>query len=159
MITEICKECRNFFAADRATKVLFGAEFGEFALGGGVIEVNGNYVAGQYVAITGSALNDGVYRVAGFSDGVMTLEGELFNESWAGVIYSLRIPRDFIALAEKIKAFAESDAGQPGNITSASFGIQSVSYGTNSAGVRAGWQDTFRAELNKYRRMFSDIDV
>ena len=160
MITEICKSCRNYFATDFKTGALFGAETGVFSLVDKNITVQGEYKAGQYIAVSGSVLNNGVYRIERVNDGVIALESDdLLDEEWSGTVYALRIPSDFLRLAKRIGDFANSDDGQAGNVVSASFGIQSVSYGTNSAGMRAGWQDVFRNDLSKYRRMFPDITL
>ena len=160
MITKICRECRNFFAIDRTTGAPFGVETGDFSLVGNKVTVNNKYLAGQYIAIQGSLLNDGVYQVLGYADDTITLAGDtLTEEEWVGTVYILRIPKDFLQEVDRVKAFVASDAGQASNITSASFGIQSVSYGVNGSGAKAGWKDVFRNDLNKYRRMFPDIEL
>lgn len=164
MLSEVMNSINNYFATDRTTGDLYGAESGTFTLDSGKIAVCGKYLVGQYIAITGSVLNNGVYRVEDFTDGVITIKesdanDKLWGETFEGTIYSLRVPQDFLQLVDKITKFTESELGQASNVTSASFGIQSFSFGTNSAGVRAGWADTFRQELSKYRRMFPDITL
>lgn len=221
MLTEAMTEIKNHFAISRVTGELFGAESGDFTLANGKIAVKNKYVVGQYIALQGSVLNDGVYHVEGFDDSVISLvassesfpawvkptgaassynigdkvthnalhwvslqniniiepgwpgtigewwevipgaeiQNPFFDEDWTGTVYSLRVPFDFLQLVKRIESFVESDAGQASNIVSASFGIQSQSFGTDANGVRAGWQTVFRNELHKYRRMQPDIII
>lgn len=219
MLNEVTNSINNHFAIDRATGDLFGAEDGYFFLENGHIEVDDYYVVGQYIGISGSILNNGIYRIEGFDDGVISLvqnvtdypdwirptgiptayntgdrvrhnnlrwvslqdanivepgwpgstgvwwqivpgieiENLFSDEEFEGTIYSLRVPFEFLMLVERIAEFAKSNAGQASNIVSASFGIQSTSFGTDANGVRAGWQTVFRNELHKYRRHTPDI--
>lgn len=64
MLLPVMREVRNFFE--------ISSESGEFEIKSGSIAVNGRYVVGQYVAITGSILNDGVKRVESITDGVIS---------------------------------------------------------------------------------------
>lgn len=73
ILVDVCREIRNVFGIDRETGELYGYEYGEFALINGRIEVDNHYVVGQYMLIKGSYLNDGIYRVEGFTDGVISL--------------------------------------------------------------------------------------
>lgn len=164
MLSEVMNDIRNHFAISRSTGRIHGSESGDFTISDGKISVCNKYVVGQYIAIVGSVLNDGIYRVEAFEDGIITIKesdanDKIWGETFTGTIYSLRVPQDFIQLVDKIKAFTESTAGQSSNITSVSFGIQSQSFGTDSNGVRAGWQTVFRNELHKYRRMTPDIVI
>lgn len=164
MLNEVMNNINNHFALDRTTEQLHGYEDGEFTLIGGTITVKNKYVVGQYIAITGSILNNGVYRVEKFEDGVITIKesdvnDKMWGETFDGTIYSLRVPESFIQLVEKIKTFTESNLGKSSNITSASFGIQSYSFGTDSNGVRAGWQTVFAPDLNAHRRYTPDIII
>lgn len=164
MLTEVMNSVKNHFAIDRATGELHGYETGEFTLDSGKISVINTYLVNQYIAITGSVLNNGVYKVRDFSDGIITIEehdsnDKIWGETFSGTIYSLHVPEGFIQLVDRIKAFAESKEGQSSNIVNASFGIQSQSFGTDQNGVRAGWKTVFRNELHAYRRMFDDIVI
>lgn len=164
MLTETIREVKNAFAIDRVTGQLHGYESGKFTLADGKIQVKNKYVVGQYIAVTGSVLNDGVYKVESFADGVITIKesdanDKLWGETFTGTIYSLRVPQDFIQLVDKIKEFTDSKAGEASNIVSASFGVQNQSFGVNASGVRAGWVDVFRQDLHKFRRMTPDIII
>lgn len=141
------RECRNYFS--------ISYERGQFEIINGIIGLSNNYLVGQYIYVAGSILNDGVYLL---NDTLYTLDGSR-DESFNGIVYGLSVPREFIELVNKIDKFTQSKEGQESNITSASFGIQSQSFGTDNNGVRAGWQTVFRNELHKYRRMTPDINI
>lgn len=221
MLNIVMNSIKNHFAKDRATGQLYGVEHSLYELKSGMLAVGGQYLKGQYIAITGSVLNNGAYKVENFENGIIGLipsasdipewikptgagtayntgdivrhkgikwiclqdmniiepgwagttgewwdvyaaqeiQNPTFDESFNGTIYKLIIPYDFIQLVTKIEAFTNSNAGEQSNITSASFGIQSVSYGVNENGVKASWNNVFRAELNRYRRMTDDIII
>lgn len=84
-------------------------------------------------------------------------EHSTVDETFTGTIYGLRVPPDFLRLADKITDFATSKEGVASNIVSASFGIQSFSFGTDANGNRAGWEIVFAKRLNQYRRYTPDI--
>lgn len=73
ILNETMTEVRNHFAINRSTGSLHGSESGLFTLADGKIAVKNEYVVGQYIALQGSVLNDGVYHVEGFEDGVISL--------------------------------------------------------------------------------------
>lgn len=64
MLLSVMREVRNFFN--------ISSESGGFEIKNGSISVTNKYVIGQYVAITGSILNNGVKRVESFQDGVIS---------------------------------------------------------------------------------------
>ena len=130
-------------------------EKGVYTIADNQIEVRGNYVAGQYIRITGSLLNDTVVKVESVEDNVLTLT-EAINEVFDGVIYSLAIPRDLIGLVEEIKAY-EKDTPKGGYI-SESFGNYSYSKATGENGGVADWKDVFKSELKPYRKIFDGIE-
>lgn len=137
MLNEICADIRNYFVAE--------IHNGTFEI------VNGNILpldflkSGQYFRIVGSAFNDGVYR----NDGNLQLTDEVFG----GSVWAMNVPPAFIALADEIKAFCESDAAKPSAYTSESFGGYSYSKATDANGVPISWQSVFAKRLNPYRRI------
>lgn len=64
MLLSVMREVRNFFEISYETD--------DFEIYNGTIEVNHEYLAGQYIALTGSIMNDGVYRVESFEDGIIS---------------------------------------------------------------------------------------
>lgn len=211
MLLEVCREVRNFFVRTE--------ESGEFLLQDGEIEVSGYYLPGQFVLITGSILNDGVFRVESVDDGVIsfvivpedypvwvrpvgttglynygdrvTHSGErwvsvIYGNSWEpgsvgtenlwqhihdapvehlttdeefyGTIYGLTIPRDFLDLVDKIIEFQKKQ-GTPSSIVSESFGIYSETKATDAQGQVSTWVNAFRSRLNKFRKMYSEVEI
>ena len=143
------------------------SESGEYGISGGAIALKNGYLPGQWIAITGSKLNDGVYCVEGASDGVYAISGGSGDntppqdeDAFTGTVYGLGVPPGFIRLCEDIKAFDEG-AGRPTAYTSESVAnLHSWSRGTNPVtGTPIGWAEAFSARLAPFRRMFAQIDI
>lgn len=138
MLTELCAEVRNYFCNES------DIHFGKYKISGGSIAPLDFLKEGQYFRIVGSVLNDGVYKYP---------TSELADESFEGAVWAMNVPPSFIALADKIKAFQESDAGKPSAYTSESFGGYAYSRATNGKGGLATWRTVFGDDLKKYRRL------
>lgn len=150
MYLQVCREVRNFFET--------ASESGDFSLFDSQIALNGVYKAGQFLLITGSLRNDGIYKIATAENGVCSLEGVCEDEVWSGTVYTLRFPPDFLALCGEIQAFQEREGNS--NIVSESvLGVHSYSAATDSKGGRQKWQDVFRKELAPFRRMFTEVKI
>ena len=146
MLTEICAEIRNFFCME-ADKV-----FGTFEVAGGAITPPVGLESGQYYRIVGSVFNDGVHK---YGDPQDTLKDE---GKFDGAIWPMRVPPEFVALANEIKAwqttFASSTGVSMSPYTSESFGGYSYSKAANKDGsTGASWRDAFAPRLNVYRRI------
>ena len=103
MLTELCAEVRNYFCKES------DIYFGKYEISGGSISPLAFLKEGQYFRIVGSALNDGVYKYP---------TSDLADESFEGAVWAMNVPPSFIALADKIKAFNESEAGKLSAYTS-----------------------------------------
>ena len=146
MLTEICARIKNYFAYDD------DKHFGKFAIIDGRITPSLDYPT-DYIRIVGSHLNDGVHKL---SDNDLVDEGE-----FAGAIWIMSPPKDFLALAQEIKAWQEkfgaldSQAMSPFN--SESFGGYSYSKsgGSSAGGSSSGvdWGSAFSSRLNIYRKI------
>lgn len=68
---------KNHFAIDKNTSGYYGVETGDYTIQDGGMEVLNTYVAGQYIYIKGSTLNDGAYRVEAFKDGIVSFRPNL----------------------------------------------------------------------------------
>ena len=143
-IADVMAECRNHFQ-DADTPYIEG----DFALVDGVLTPSDGLASGDYIAITGSHLNDGVYLPTVDNDGFHLADAE--DETFTGRVWILHPTRKFISLVAEITAYATANA--PTVITSESFGGYSRSMATNSTGAVIGWQSVFADRLRPYRRM------
>lgn len=140
MIEQICAFIHNYFVYSRYSGT-FTIENGSIAL---------PFLAvGQFFRICGSRMNDGVYRYPA---------EDLIDETFDGVIWEMRVPRNFIALVEEIEAWqAKNGDAVSGPYQSESFGGYSYTLnnvtGENGASLGAGWQGVFKHQLNQYRKL------
>lgn len=103
---------------------------------------------GQYFRITGSHLNDGVYQYPA---------DDLKDETFNGVVYELRIPKEVLEIVEEIKEWQDKNgdaADSPFN--SESFGGYSYNKGSSAsdeATSLSGWQKAFNSRLEPWRKL------
>lgn len=137
MLYEIMKRINNFFIVD-SFKGTWTIEEGRIALP--FVQKN------QYFRVYGSVFNDGVYK---YTD-ELTLSDETFN----GVISTMAVPKDFLALVDEIQAYQSKYSEQQLTpFTSENFADYSYTKATNSKGEAVTWYDAFRNRLNCYRRL------
>lgn len=152
MLTELCQYLHNWF--DRKPNGEKHPKYdGEFNISGNhITELEDQLVTGQYIRVIGSLFNDGVYKY-----GVDTLTDEVFS----GVVWSMSIPPDVVALADDISAwrakYETADSTLLSPFTSESFGGYSYSKaaGASAAGAASanGWQSVFANRLNPWRKI------
>ncbi len=130
-------------------------EYGEYSILNNTIEVRGKYLAGQYILIKDSILNDGVYKITKVENNIITLEEELNTELFTGYICSLSVPRDFIKTCEEIKKFNEKQVKT--DIISESFPMGYSYSKTTVNGQLTTWKDVFSIELSPYRKIYDDF--
>jgi hypothetical protein len=151
MVGEICATIKNYFCKEKY--------FGTFEVRDGSLyvlssaglaaglDVDNQFVPGQYIRVVGSVLNDGVYMI-GSAD---YTGSEIFN----GSIWSLALPKDFLDLATEIQDWCEANKNTlESPYTSESFGGYSYTKkaGSNSDGGAYTWQDQFASRLNRWRK-------
>ena len=151
MLTEICKEIRNWFSFREDRMV------GKFHIESGVLTPPVSLLDGQYYRIIGSVFNDGVHKYGDESD-ILTDEPE-----FDGAVWLMRCPKDFLDLVAEIEAWQEKNGAVNSKnmspYSSESFGIYSYSKGSSgSSASGAGatavtWQTQFKNRLNKYRKL------
>lgn len=137
MLTEVCAELRNYFVVS--------IHEGKYTINGGKIAPLDFIQENQYFRIVGSVFNDGVYE--------NTADLVLTDEIFSGAIWAMSCPPDFIALAEDIKKYNESDEAKPSAYTSESFGGYSYTKATDGNGAPIGWKKVFASRLKPYRRI------
>lgn len=127
---------------------------------GGVYEIttdsikgtfNDTYLAGMYIMINNSYLNDGVYKITEVASGKVTVDATLNAENTGKnmTVYALNPPSSFIDLVTDIEGYTEQGIG----IASESIDDYSISYGNNGGGE---WENTYRSKLNRYRNIYDD---
>ena len=134
-VENVMRSINNFFERIRY--------IGEFTIENGQIALPRPTKAGDMVAISGSAYNDGVHT--------LPFAGE--NETFDGVVWVLRPPAAFFALCDEIANYDEKNA--IGAYASESFGEYSY---TRANGGKT-WEQAFHNRLAPYRRMFTEVDV
>lgn len=145
MLTEICKEIKNWFEKTK--------HHGKFKIENHVISgnVEFNILDGQYFRIIGSVFNDGVYKNT--AEDLAKLKDEEFD----GSLWTLAIPKDIIDLDTKISDWITQYGGANNSpFSSESFGgySYSKSTGTDANGNSvAGWKSAFADELNRWRKI------
>ena len=105
-----------------------------------------DYVAGQYVRILGSLLNDGVYKITTVDTGELTLDATLIAENTGREIclYGLAIPPALSTLITEITTNGTNEG-----IQSESVSRYSVSFGDGGK----AWTNLYKKALNNYRKM------
>lgn len=133
MLYEILRHLHNFF--------LSGIDYyGEVEIKDGNISLP-FLKNNAYFLITGSLLNDGVYKYP----------AELKDEKCVCKVCLLALPNEFIKLVEEIEEFeAKNEASA---FTSESFGGYSYSKAMASDGSIASWRDVFKKRLNVWRKI------
>jgi len=147
MIEEIMNECNNYFAIKRGA--------GTFKIEDNKLYVNSKCVKEQYVLIQGSVMNDGVYKVLNVGEDYISLN-ELTNEEFNGYIFLLAVPKQFKKLVMEIEEFKSKNKSTV--VVSESFGNYSKSVATDKDGNVQSWQGVFKKQLNKYRKIYSDLE-
>jgi hypothetical protein len=143
---------------------------GDYAIDDGSILLYEDYLVGEWIAIVGSRVNDGIYRI---DESIPTTpltgkykyrlgngtdaESPVTDEAFTGTVWSLKLPRSLVTLCGEIKAWMDSPAGKPTNITSESVvGFYSKTMATSENGMPVGWEDVFKSRIHDgWREMFS----
>ena len=102
----------------------------------------------QYFRIVGSVFNDGLHKYPAT---------DLTDETFAGTVWALAVPKAVVSLAEDIAAWEEKNGEAVlSPYTSESFGGYSytkASGGKADTNAVTGWQDAFRGRLNDWRKL------
>ena len=145
MLNEICEHLHNFF--DTREGEFIDRSAGTFTISSGLISpLSSSLIAGQYIRIVGSLLNDGIYLLpSNFT--ISTL----VNETFTGAIFGLAIPRDLVTLDTEITAWVTANPASA--YASESFGGWSGSRATGANGAPLSWKSVYAARLNRWRKM------
>lgn len=147
MLTEICKEIRNWFS-EREDRIV-----GKFRIETGVLVPPVSLLEGQYFRIIGSVFNDGVHQYGA--------EGDVLKDEpeFDGAVWIMKVPQEVIDLADDIKRWNDKNGDVESTnmspFSSESFGIYSYSKGSNGSdgGATVTWQNQFKNRLNNWRKV------
>lgn len=134
MLTELCKELKNWFVRSDHDK-----KIGVFMISGGVIMPPIGLMENQYYRIVGSTFNDGVHKYGDKND-------VLVDEEFDGAIWLMCVPAEVVSLASKIEEF-ETKYGEVTPFSSESFG------GYSYTKKDSNWKTAFSTDLNKWRKI------
>lgn len=149
VIEQVLKEIRNYYIIDGVFAAKVDAD-------GVIVSDVGIFMAGAYVYVVGSVMNDGVYKILSIDENTnkLTLEGflqaEMIERKFR--VYLCAIPKTVLDLAEEIKAYNESN---PNGVKSESLGDYSVSYG--GANGSSDWAAVYRSKLAPYRKAYLNL--
>lgn len=153
-ITEICMECRNFFAPANKKESRSFIHAGEFTISEHSVTPLDFIATGQYFRIVGSAMNDGVYCNTQAGCAALT------DETFTGEIWEMSVPRAFLSLCAEIDAWRQknegADSANMSPFTAESFAGYSYQKGGGSSGKSGNsitWQEQFSRRLNAWRRL------
>lgn len=143
-LPDLMRETRNFFPA--------AAFDGVWTLRSGAISPESSLQPGEWVAITGSCRNNGVFQLneSGCIPGAA-------DETWEGRIWLLAPPADFLALSLRIASWAQTQGTTLA--VKESFGAYSRELATGSDGKPLSWQHFFARELAPWRCMYTEVKL
>jgi hypothetical protein len=145
MLNEICGHLHNFF--DTRDGEFIDRTADTFTISSGVIfPLPSSLIAGQYIRIVGSLLNDGIYLLPSN----FTISS-LVNETFTGVIFGLAIPRDLVTLDSEITAYVAANPAS--GYVSESFGGWSGTKATGANGAALSWESVYAKRLNRWRKI------
>ena len=170
MLLEMMRECRNFFELRannfyQSTRYPHGVqttqhypvtEFeDDYTIAEGVLStLDSSILTGQYIAIYGSVLNDGIWKVGASGAITSDMTGVTAqDETFTGTVYPLKVPPDFVSLATEITAWRTA-MKEASPYTSESFLGYSYSKAQKQGGGNIGWQQQYADRLTPYRKMF-----
>lgn len=143
-VPDLMRETRNFFPA--------AAMDASWTLHNGALTPADGLHPGDWMAVTGSLFNNGVFQL----NGDCAIPSAV-DESWTGVVWLLAPPADFLALAVEIDAWVR----QQGNAVAVkeSFGAYSRELATDSDGKPITWQAYFARQLQPWQRMYTEVKL
>jgi len=145
MLNEICEHLHNFF--DTRDGEFIDRTADTFTISSGLISpLSSTLIAGQYIRIVGSLLNDGIYLLPSN----FTISS-LVNETFTGAVFGLAIPKDLVTLDTEITAYVAANPAS--GYVSESFGGWSGTKATGANGAALSWESVYAKRLNRWRKI------
>lgn len=149
MIDEVCAYIHNYFEVDDNTgeRMIYPDTY---TISGGVITLP-FLIAGNYFRIIGSELNDGIYKYP-------VANGTLDDETFTGVIWKMRPPKEFLKIVENIEDWVDKYGDVMRNPYQSEDVIGVYRYTKMTTGKVTGdyiatWQNAYKNQLNQWRRL------
>ena len=143
MIYEVMNSINNHFVD--------GVDYGTFEIVSDGIagSFSETYIAGMYVMIENSKINDGIYLITEVTSGKITVDTVLNAESTSDpiLIFPCTPPKSFIDLTTKISGYTE----KPG-VSSEKLADHSISFKDGGS-----WVSTYSKKIGQYRKVFNEI--
>jgi hypothetical protein len=137
-------------------------ERGDFVISDGRIALYESYSDNEWIAITGSKFNNGIYQLKVVDNQYLLGNGTddekaASDEYFTGSVWRLLLPRDFITVCGDLLKWFESPAGQPTTVVSESVvGFYTKTNATNRDGAPVGWDKVFATRLSgSWREMYA----
>ena len=153
MINKVMTYLNNYFYKISSTTGLKVSDNIELTFTNSTSKIAGSfdltYKVGMYIRVSGSDLNDNIYKITAVGVDEITVDGTLVDETEEAYIYQLTPPQDFIELVTEITTWNTNNASSQG-VASESIDDYAISF-DNSNGT--GWQGAFSNRLATYRKM------
>ena len=155
MVTEMMEYCNNHFLISvENIEITFVDTTGVYTIEGDFAET---YLAGQYIYISGSILNDGAYKISIVATGVLTVvELVLAEVSGDTDLFGCKVPKAFITLSSEIDTWNTDNAAKAGTAAEKIDDYQINFFATVSSG--GGWIKAFESRLIQYKAAFDDVE-
>jgi len=151
-----------------AAHFLADREDGRFTVNNGKIDFAGDYLVSEWIVLTGSRLNNGVYMVNDYTAGEYELSDgnnpiKMITEpTFSGTVYRLVFPSGFVNVCRRIMEYGKSPHGDPAQkgaiISEGVLGFHNWTKATGADGLPLGWEKLFRSQLPPHS-MFYAISV
>ena len=116
-------------------------------------DFEGTYIAGEYVRIQGSRINDGVYKVSANNNTSLTIDTDIKAVKTEGAVSVLiskcYIPDELIDLVSDISSWVDNNSVD--GVASESIDDYSITYDSNTSS--GGWQGAFQGKLSQYKKL------
>lgn len=115
------------------------------------------FVAGQYILVIGSVLNNGVLKVKTVTGNKIATDETLYPETNAIRVCGMAVPRGLLDIITEI---TEYNAANPRGISQESLGDYSVTYSSGASGGGSNdlsWYGIFKSRLAAYKKVYLTI--
>ena len=154
IVHAICLRNNNWFIDAKAM------EHGDFELTDSRIKLRLNLPVGAWVLLSPGA---GCFKIlekeTSGCEFVYTVEdAESISHVWSGTVYEMRLPFNFLKMANRILEWANSDEAKPSTLAGETVaGVYTWRRASASNGLPLGWQELFAKELSVYRRHVTGV--